>query len=69
MKKLIKENPNDADLGRAVRKQYLEKGDEALDLLRGVLLLHGAHHDLLGISNALTGIDAKIIEFIKNREV
>lgn len=41
MKKLIKENPNDQDLGRAVRKLYLERGDEAAELLKEVLALHG----------------------------
>ena len=73
MKKLIKENPNDADLGKAIRKQYLAKGDEALDLLKIVLLVHGdLHTDQPGsliINSALVNIDARIIEFIKSREI
>lgn len=73
MKNLIKENPNDADLGKAIRKQYLANGDEALDLLKDVLLLHGnLHTDMPGslvINSALVNIDARIIEFIKSREI
>lgn len=41
MKDLIKKYPNDLDLGRAVRKQFLMDGDEATELLKEVLALHG----------------------------
>jgi hypothetical protein len=41
MKDLIKKYPNDLELGRAVRKRFLENGDEAAELLKEVLALHG----------------------------
>ena len=41
MKELIKKYPNDHDLGREVRKQFLENGDESAELLKEVLALHG----------------------------
>jgi len=41
MKDLIKRYPNDQDLGRAIRKLYLEQGDTAVELLKEVLALHG----------------------------
>jgi hypothetical protein len=41
MKNLIKQYPNDQELGRAVRKQFLTEGDEAAELLKEVLALHG----------------------------
>ena len=41
MKDLIKKYPNDLELGRAVRKQFLMDGDEAAELLKEVLALHG----------------------------
>jgi hypothetical protein len=41
MKDIIKKYPNDADLGKAVRKNFLEHGDEAAELLKEVLALHG----------------------------
>jgi hypothetical protein len=51
MKDLIKKYPNDLELGRAVRKQYLERGDEAVELLKEVLALHGFNHQ--GYPNGL----------------
>lgn len=41
MKHLIKQYPNDQELGRAIRKQFLTEGDEAAELLKEVLALHG----------------------------
>jgi hypothetical protein len=41
MKDLIKKYPNDQELGKAVRKQFLVDGDEAAELLKEVLALHG----------------------------
>lgn len=41
MKDLIKQYPNDLELGRAVRKRLLFEGDEAAELLKEVLALHG----------------------------
>jgi hypothetical protein len=41
MKNLIKQYPNDQDLGRAVRAAYLEKGDKVVELLKEVIALHG----------------------------
>lgn len=41
MKNLIKKYPNDQELGKAVRKQFLVDGDEAAELLKEVLALHG----------------------------
>lgn len=41
MKDLIKQYPNDQELGRAVRKRLLFEGDEAAELLKEVLALHG----------------------------
>jgi len=51
MKDLIKKYPNDLELGRAVRKHYLEKGDEAAELLKEVLALHGI--EVHGYENGL----------------
>ncbi len=61
MKKLIKENPNDQDLGRAVRKLYLERGDEAAELLKEVLALHGFG----GKDTAISQVDDKIVAFLE----
>jgi hypothetical protein len=41
MKDLIKKYPNDLELGRAVRKRFLADGDEAAELLKEILALHG----------------------------
>jgi hypothetical protein len=41
MKDLIRKYPNDQELGKAVRKQFLVDGDEAAELLKEVLALHG----------------------------
>ena len=41
MKDLIKQYPNDQELGRAIRKRLLFEGDEAAELLKEVLALHG----------------------------
>jgi hypothetical protein len=41
MKQLIKQYPNDQELGRAIRKRFLTDGDEAAELLKEVLALHG----------------------------
>ena len=41
MKDLIKKYPNDLELGREVRKQFLMDDNESAELLKEVLALHG----------------------------
>jgi hypothetical protein len=43
MKDLIKMYPNDQELGREIRKRFLTQGDEAAELLKEILALHGFH--------------------------
>ena len=64
MKNLIKKYPNDLELGRAVRKQYLESGDEASELLKEVLALHGVRGH--GYETGL--LDEKIQKFLQKME-
>ena len=64
MKDLIKKYPNDLELGRAIRKHYLENGDEAAELLKEVLALHG-----VGGHNYENGLlDEKIQKFLQKIE-
>lgn len=60
MKDLIKKYPNDLELGRAVRKQFLADGDEAAELLKEVLALHG-----YGGHSYVNTVDKKIQEYLK----
>ena len=41
MKDLIEKYPNDQELGRAIRERFLVDGDEAAELLKEILALHG----------------------------
>jgi hypothetical protein len=41
MKNLIKKYPNDADLGKAVRRNFLENGDATAELLEEISTVDG----------------------------
>lgn len=69
MKELIKKYPNDQDLGKAIRKDYLENGDEAAELLKEVLVLHGnVYVNDRSDNEMMNAVDTKIIAFLKRRE-
>jgi hypothetical protein len=66
MKELIKKYPNDSELGRAVRKKYLEQGEDARDQL--IDLLEGQVIELTMLSKIEIGDDV-IKEIIRLKSI